>query len=148
MKRTAPLLILVIAAFANIFVCNDRANAADCLKDSWELQTAGGKVLRMRDYLCRGERSDVRVQFHRVNDRVMGELLSGGPPNALLSAFGNDRLVYSDVYREWFELLHLFGETTTSPIEFTPSRRQCANALAISSVIFLASPSTITVLSR
>ena len=86
--------------------------AGECLKDSRKVELQGN-VLRMRDYFCRIDGGQVRVQFQRVNDYAMGGIVSNKMPPMLEPIFGNGRWVENDTYREWQTLVKRFGSATS-----------------------------------
>lgn len=90
--------------------------AGGCLKDSRKVELQGN-VLRMRDYFCRIDGGQVRVQFQRVNDYAMAGIMSNEVPPLLEHIFGNGRWVENDTYREWQTLIKNFGSASSEQEE-------------------------------
>lgn len=102
--------LLALYLFIGTALIGAPSHAASCLKDQRTFPMAEGEALKLRDYLCRSESANLRVQFHRVNDLTFGTIMSAAIPDALEPLFGNGRLIENEVYREWASLLDKFGE--------------------------------------
>src|SRR5437660_203249 len=84
----------VLIAAATSIAAASSAHAGQCLED---LRVIGQNAVRLRDYRCRINSGEIRVQLQRLEHIAAASIFNGTIPSQLSSIMGQPRIVANDV---------------------------------------------------
>ena len=103
-------IVLLLAALFPLR--SQSAEAGQCLADIRQVEVAAGESIRLRDFLCRSDKgaNSLRVQFHKLSDIVLNEVLTGPVPPSLQPIFAGAKVVPTATFNEFRTLMSWYAE--------------------------------------
>jgi hypothetical protein len=85
------------------------AFAGQCLEDLRTIELDGATAVRLRDYNCRTNSGEVRIQFQRLDNTAAASLFTGTMPPRLSSVLGHPRIIKNEVLTTFQTIITRFS---------------------------------------
>jgi hypothetical protein len=116
-RMSALIWSIWVAALTTAVFCSGTRDAlASCLEDNRQINDSDKSIVRLRGYLCtignQPSSPQVRVEFHRLSDGTMSELMGNAASGLLKRVLGSPKVIHNEIAQVYTTLVQRFGTLT------------------------------------